>query len=87
MTGEETAIGWKSEPHTPLSPEVRYLHISRTIHQLISDRNRTVGTFLLVASIALGASTALLNVKADVVPIVVTILNATTETKLDAART
>jgi hypothetical protein len=70
MTGEEKAVGWKSEPHKPLSPEVRYLHISRTIHQLISDRNRSVGTFLLVASIALGASTALLNVKADVVPIV-----------------
>ena len=38
MEGEEVAAGWKPAPHQPLSPEVRYLHISRTIHQLITDR-------------------------------------------------
>ncbi|WZO96451.1 hypothetical protein EP7_003444 [Isosphaeraceae bacterium EP7] len=70
MAGEEAAAGWKPASHPTLSPEVRYLHVSRTIHQLITDRNRTVGIFLLVASISFGASTALLNVKADVVPIV-----------------
>ncbi|MDR3632651.1 MAG: hypothetical protein P4L84_02380 [Isosphaeraceae bacterium] len=70
MAGEEVAAGWKPAPHQPLSPEVRYLHISRTIHQLITDRNRSVGIFLGVASLLFAASTALLNVKSDVVPIV-----------------
>ena len=50
MSGEEVAAGWKPAPHQPLSPEVRYLHISRTIHELITDRNRSVGIFLAVAS-------------------------------------
>ena len=71
MAGEEAAIGLGagagSRPH--LAPEVRYLHVSRTIHQLVTDRNRSVGIFLFVASVLFGASTALLNVKADVVPI------------------
>ena len=61
LAGEEVAIGWKPAPHAPLSPEVRYLHVSRTIHQLIVDRNRSVGIFLFVASLLVGASTALLN--------------------------
>jgi hypothetical protein len=71
MAGEEAAIGFgagaASRPH--LAPEVRYLHVSRTIHQLVTDRNRSVGIFLFVASVLFGASTALLNVRADVVPI------------------
>lgn len=62
LAGEEVAAGWKPRPHQPLSPEVRYLHVSRTIHQLIVDRNRSVGIFLFVASLLVGASTALLNV-------------------------
>ncbi len=70
MEGEEVAAGWKPAPHQPLSPEVRYLHVSRTIHQLITDRNRSVGIFLAVASLLFAASTALLNVKGDVVPII-----------------
>src|SRR5437660_991583 len=49
MAGEETAAGFRSAPHRPLSPEVRYLHVSRTIHELITDRNRSVGIFLFVA--------------------------------------
>src|SRR5436190_13506858 len=70
MAGEEVAAGWKPEPHRPLAPEVRYLHISRTINQLITDRNRSVGIFLFVASLLFAASTALLNAKPDVVPII-----------------
>jgi hypothetical protein len=70
MAGEEVAAGWKPTPHEPLSPEVRYLHISRTIHQLITDRNRSVGIFLFLVSVFFGASTALLNAPATVVPIV-----------------
>lgn len=68
MVGEEVATGWKPAPHEPLSPEVRFLHISRTIHQLITDRNRSVGIFLAVASLSFAASTALLNARPDVVP-------------------
>jgi hypothetical protein len=70
LAGEEVAAGWKPAPHAPLSAEVRYLHVSRTIHQLITDRNRSVGIFLGVASLLFAASSALLNARADVVPIV-----------------
>ncbi len=70
MAGEEVAAGWKPSPHRPLSPEVRYLHVSRTIHQLISDRNRSVGIFLFVASLLFGSSTALLNAPEQVRPII-----------------
>src|SRR4051812_23737259 len=70
MAGEEVAAGWKPAPHVPLSAEVRYLHVSRTIHQLITDRNRSVGIFLGVASVLFAATSALLNANADVVPIV-----------------
>jgi hypothetical protein len=69
MAGEEVALDWKPKAHAPLSPEVRYLHISRTIHQLVTDRNRSVGIFLGVASLLFAASTALLNVGPNVVPI------------------
>ena len=61
MAGEEAAAGFRAEPHAPLAPEVRYLHVSRTIHQLVTDRNRSVGIFLFVASLLFGASSALLN--------------------------
>jgi hypothetical protein len=70
MAGEEVAAGWKPAPHSPLAAEVRYLHVSRTIHQLITDRNRSVGIFLGVASLLFAASSALLNARADVVPII-----------------
>ncbi len=70
MLGEEVAIGWKPGAVPPLAPEVRFLHVSRTIHQLVTDRNRSVGIFLAVASILVAASTGLLNVKADVAPMV-----------------
>ena len=70
MAGEEVAAGFKPRPHHALSPEVRYLHVSRTIHQLVTDRNRSVGIFLFVASVLFGASTALLNAPERVEPIV-----------------
>jgi hypothetical protein len=70
MAGEEVAAGWKPAAHAPLAPEVRYLHVSRTIHQLVTDRNRSVGIFLGVASLLCAASSALLNARADVAPII-----------------
>lgn len=70
MIGEEAAVGWKPSRHQPLAPEVRYLHISRTINQLITDRNRSVGIFLGMASLLFAASTALLNARPDIVPII-----------------
>ena len=70
MVGEEVAAGWKPEPHVPLAPEVRFLHVSRTIHQLITDRKRSVGIFLAVASILFASSTALLGARRDVVPVI-----------------
>src|SRR5437879_4548796 len=63
MAGEEVAAGWKPAPHRPLAPEVRFLHSSRTIHQLVTDRNRSVGIFLLVASVLINASSGLLQVE------------------------
>jgi len=70
MAGEEVAVGWKPETHRPLSPEVRYLHCSRTIHQLITDRNRSVGIFLLVGSVLINASTGLLKTDPPFDPII-----------------
>ena len=34
-----------------ITPGMRYLHSSRTIHQLVTDRNRAVGIYLAVASL------------------------------------
>jgi hypothetical protein len=70
LTGEEAAIGFRPGPHVHLAPEVLYLHYSRTIHQLVTDRNRAVGIFLFVASVLIGASSALLNAHPVVDPIV-----------------
>jgi hypothetical protein len=70
MIGEEAATKWSPLPGITISPEVRYLHISRTIHQLVTDRNRSVGIFLAVASILIAAATGLLNIKQEVVPII-----------------
>src|SRR5437763_131644 len=70
MAGEEASLGFEPASLPRLSPEVRYLHVSRTIHQLITDRNRSVGIFLFVASVLSGASTALLNVRPEVAPII-----------------
>jgi hypothetical protein len=70
LAGEEAAAGFIPQAHPPLSPEVRYLHVSRTIHELVTDRNRSVGIFLFVASLLFGASTALLNAPERVRPII-----------------
>ncbi|MDX2035460.1 MAG: hypothetical protein SFX72_02320 [Isosphaeraceae bacterium] len=70
MAGEEVAMGWKPEAHVPLAPEVRYLHCSRTIHQLVTDRNRSVGIFLLVASVSINASMGLLQTNPPLEPII-----------------
>jgi hypothetical protein len=70
MVGEEVAAGFHAAPHQPLAPEVRFLHASRTIHELVTDRNRSVGIFLFVASVLIGATSALLNAHPLVDPIV-----------------
>ena len=70
MLGEEAAAGWRPEAHPALAPEVRFLHVSRTIHQLVTDRNRSVGIFLAVASILVAAATGMLNVRPEVAPMV-----------------
>jgi hypothetical protein len=70
MAGEEVAAGFQAAPHKPLAPEVRFLHASRTIHELVTDRNRSVGIFLFVASVLIGATSGLLNAHPVVDPIV-----------------
>jgi hypothetical protein len=63
MIGEEEAAGLPP-PHTSVvTPGMRYLHCSRTIAQLITDRNRAVGLYLAVASLLWTASSALLNAR------------------------
>jgi hypothetical protein len=62
MLGEEQAAGFSSK-RSPVGPDLRYLHASRTIHQLVTDRNRAVGLYLAVASLLWTASSALLNAK------------------------
>jgi hypothetical protein len=61
MIGEEEAAGFRPPVHSEVSPGIRYLHCSRTIHQLVSDRNRAVGLYLAVASLLWTASSAILN--------------------------
>jgi hypothetical protein len=58
MIGEESAAGFGG---SAISPGMRYLHSSRTIHQLVTDRNRAVGIYLAVASLLLTASGAIYN--------------------------
>src|SRR4051794_11715209 len=50
MLGEEEAAGLLAG-NSEVSPGMRYLHSSRTIHQLVTDRNRAVGLYLAVASL------------------------------------
>src|SRR5262245_47174007 len=60
MIGEEEAAGFRPR-HSEISACMRYLHCSRTIHQLVTDRNRAVGIYLAVASLLWTASSAILN--------------------------
>lgn len=64
MIGEEEAakVPDVNKPNE-ISAGMRYLHCSRTINQLVADRNRAVGIFLAVASLLWTASSALLNAK------------------------
>ena len=64
MIGEEKAAGFKVGP-SQITPGMRYLHSSRTIHQLVTDRNRAVGIYLAVASLLLTASGAIYNAKPE----------------------
>lgn len=62
MIGEEQAAGFQPQP-SQVTAGMRYLHCSRTIHQLVTDRNRAVGIYLAVASLLVTACSALLNAK------------------------
>ncbi len=61
MIGEEKAGGLDAPVHSDVTAGMRYLHCSRTIHQLVTDRNRAVGIYLAVASLLLTASGAILH--------------------------
>jgi hypothetical protein len=62
MIGEEEAAGFQPK-HSEVTAGMRYLHCSRTIHQLVTDRNRAVGIYLAVASLLWTASGAMLNAR------------------------
>jgi hypothetical protein len=66
MIGEEQAAGFRAPGQSEVSPAMRFLHSSRTIHQLVTDRNRAVGVYLAVASLLWTASGAILNAKPSV---------------------
>src|SRR5207244_5377223 len=59
----EVAAGFRPPGASEVSAGMRYLHSSRTIHQLVTDRNRAVGLYLAVASLMWTASGAMLNAK------------------------
>lgn len=65
MIGEEEAAGFQPPFHSEVSPGMRYLHCSRTIHQLVTDRNRAVGLYVAVASLLWTASSAILNARPE----------------------
>jgi hypothetical protein len=60
MIGEEEAAGLR-RGGSQVSAGMRYLLSSRTIHQLVTDRNRAVGIFLAVATLLWTASAAVMN--------------------------
>jgi hypothetical protein len=62
MIGEEQAAGMTPH-HSQVTAGMRYLHCSRTIHQLVTDRNRAVGIYLTVASLLVTACSVLLNAR------------------------
>jgi len=62
MLGEEEAAGLRTAK-TGITAGMRYLHSSRTIHQLVADRNRAVGIYLAVATLTWTASATILNAK------------------------
>ena len=64
MIGEEVAAGFRPPEASQISPGMRYLHISRTIHQLVTDRNRAVG-ISAVAGLLWTASAAVMNAHED----------------------
>jgi hypothetical protein len=66
MIGEEEAAGFRPPGHSEVSAGMRFLHASRTIQQLVTDRNRAVGVYLAVASLLWTASSAMLNVRPGV---------------------
>jgi MFS family permease len=59
MIGEEKAAGMEPATVSAISPGMRYLHSSRTIHQLVTDRNRAVGIYIAAASLLMTASGAI----------------------------
>lgn len=72
MIGEESAAGYTGHgPHDDISAGMRYLHCSRTIHQLVTDRNRSLGLYLAVATLLWTASAALLNAETGSVDYIV----------------
>lgn len=66
MIGEEEAAGLRAPGQSEISAGMRFLHSSRTIHQLVTDRNRAVGVYLAVASLLWTASGAILNARPGV---------------------
>ncbi len=63
MIGEELAAGLLTGGRSGVTAGMRYLHSSRTIHQLVTDRNRAVGIYLAVATLMWTASATILNAK------------------------
>src|SRR4051812_3360714 len=63
LIGEEEVAGFRKAGASQISPGMRYLHASRTIHQLTGDRNRALGIYLAVAGLLWTASAAIMNAK------------------------
>ena len=61
MIGEEKAAGFEAAGPSQVTPGCAICIQSRTIHQLVTDRNRAVGIYLAVASLLLTASGAILH--------------------------
>jgi hypothetical protein len=61
MLGEEEALGFSRTANQGITPGMRYLHSSRTINQLVIDRNRCVTIYLAVASLLWTATGAMMH--------------------------
>jgi hypothetical protein len=71
MIGEEHAANLPPPGHSEVTAGMRYLHASRTIHQLVTDRNRAVGIYLAVASLLYTAAAALMHADPNAVKLIV----------------
>jgi hypothetical protein len=63
LLGEEHAARFTVPEHSQIGPALRFLHTSRNIHQMLTERTRAITIYLTAASLLLPASSLLMNAR------------------------